>query len=647
MSIKFKFLLLLFATIQVSFSQDKKEVLLEVDGDPIMTSEFLRVYNKNLDLVKDESQKDIDGYLKLFTEYQLKLKEARRLKLDEDKAYQREFSNYKRQLTRNYLSENKVTDVLVEEAYNRSKEDINASHILVRLDETAKDTLEAYNEVLALRTRALDEGFEKVKSEMHNGKTIFVEELGYFSAFKMVYKFESVAYNTPVGEISMPFRTQFGYHVVKINDRRKSLGTMTAAHIMVALTQKDSLLDPEQRINEIYKKLNQGESFEALAKQFSDDKSSAKNGGKLAPFKGGQLGSATFEDKVFNLKTNGDVSKPFKTEYGWHIAKRIDLQPLEDFEVLKPKLESSVKRDSRSKLINEAMVKELKARYDISYNEEAKGYFQNLLTNDFFKRSWKLPEDFKEENILFSINDKKYTYNDFGQFLMSAQNRYMSKTTPFSDLIEVEFEAFFQNSILQFREENLEFENEDFANILKEYRDGLLLFDLMEKEIWNKAAKDSIGLEAFYSKYKSKYQWGERVDVVIMSSADESNVKTVINMINDGKSEDEIKKALNTEEEQNIIFTKGIFNKDDSKLPLNFEIKEGLSKIYKHNEAFHVIDVKAILPAGTKTLDEAKGNVVNDYQEQIETDWINDLYKRYKVEVNTKALKAIKAKLKK
>lgn len=646
MSIKFKcFLVVLFA-LNFSFSQDKDQVLLKVEGESIMTSEFLRVYKKNLDLVKDESQKDIDGYLKLFTEYQLKLKEARRLKLDEDKKYQREFLSYKKQLTKNYISENKVTDALVKEAYNRSNIDINASHILVLLAETETDTLKAYNEVLALRARVLNEGFDTVKTEMHNGNSIFLEDLGYFSAFKMVYEFETAAYNTPVGELSMPFRTQFGYHVVNVKDRRPSRGTITAAHIMVSLNQKDSLLDPEQRINEIYKKLNQGESFESLAKQFSDDKSSAKNGGKLSPFKSGQLSSEIFENKAFGLKANGDVSKPFNTEYGWHIIKRIELKPIEDFKDLKPSLENRVKRDSRSKLINTAMVNELKKRYQITYNPEAKKYFESLISNDFFARSWRLPEGFEKDNTVFTINNRPFTYNEFGRHLMSAQRIYAGKPVSFSSVVEKEFDSFFEKSIFKFREDNLELENEDFANILKEYRDGLLLFDLMEKEIWNKASKDSVGLEAYYNVNKSKYQWEDRVEVVIGSSADEASLKTVRKMMKKGKSEEEINGKMNSDAKQNVIFTKGTYNTDNSKLPSNFEVKEGVSEIYQHNEAFHVIDVKTILPARIKTLEEAKGKVINDYQSEIEINWMNDLYDRYKVEVNENALKDIKTKIK-
>ena len=645
MSLKLKCLFLVFFALNFSFSQDKDAVLLKVDGQPIMASEFLRVYNKNLDLVKDESQKDIDGYLKLFTEYQLKLKEAKRLKLNEDKNYQREFARYKKQLINNYISENKVTDALVREAYDRSNLDINAAHILVRLDATATDTISAYNEVLALRNRVLKEGFDEVKAEMHNGNTIFLEDLGYFSAFKMVYDFESAAYNTPVGEISMPFRTEFGYHVVKVNDKRASRGTITAAHIMVNLSSKDSLRDPEQRINEIYKKLNQGEKFESLAKQFSEDKSSASKGGEIIPFKSGQLSSIEFENQAFDLKNDGDVSKPFKTAYGWHIVKRIHLKPIESFEDLKASFETKVKRDSRSKLINEAMVAKLKKKYKIDYNAKAKAYFTSILTKEFYNRTWELPDNFNKKETLFSINNKIFTYEDFGNHLKTAQRIYTGKNTPFTSIIDEEFKSFFEKSIFQFREDNLEVENEEFANILKEYRDGLLLFDLMEKEVWNKASKDSVGLETYYNKNKSKYQWSDRVDVVMASSAEKSNMKKILKLIKKGKSEEAINKALNTSDKQNVIFTKGTYKIDDSILPEGFKVKKGVSDIYTHHDAFHVIDVKAVMPAGQKTLEEAKGNVINDYQSEIETNWINDLYNRFKIEVNEDVLKTIKAKI--
>ena len=642
MTTKFKFLLLFLLVVQLTNAQDQDVVLLTVDGETIMTSEFLRVYNKNLDLVKDESQKDIDSYLKLFTEYQLKLKEAKRLELDEDPKYQREFLSYKKQLTKNYLSENKVTEDLVKEAYERNSYDINASHVLVRLDESVKDTTNVYDKISSLRERVLNEGFDKVKADAHDGTTIFVEDLGYFSAFKMVYDFESVAYNTPVGEVSEPFRTQFGYHVVKVNDKRPSRGTITAAHIMVGLNQKDSLLVPEERINEIYKKLSQGESFDALAKQFSDDKSSAKNGGTLSPFKSGQLSSVKFEDEAFGLVNDGEFSEPFLTDYGWHIVKRISLNPIKTYDELKPTLEARVKRDSRSKLINQAMVEELKGRYDIGYNEEAKSYFESIITDEYFSRSWRLPDSFEKDDVIFSINERDFTYNEFGRHIMAAQRTYANNARPASEIVEKEYESFFESSILKYREDNLEMENQEFANILKEYRDGLLLFDLMEKEIWNKAAKDTVGLENYYEKNKTKYQWQERVDFVMASSADEDIATKVFKLMKRGKSQEEIENALNNDKEQNVIFTKGVYDTNDNRLPSDFNAKKGVSGVYNHNEAFHVINVNEILPAGTKTLKEAKGMVINDYQNEIETNWVKSLYDRFRIEVNKDALNAVK-----
>jgi len=642
MTTKFKFLLLFLLVVQLTNAQDQDAVLLTVDGETIMVSEFLRVYNKNLDLVKNESQKDLDSYLKLFTEYQLKLKEAKRLKLDEDPKYQREFLSYKKQLTKNYLSENKVTEDLVKEAYGRNSFDINASHVLVRLDESVKDTTSVYDKISSLRKRVLNEGFDKVKADAHDGITIFVEDLGYFSAFKMVYDFESVAYNTPVGEVSEPFRTQFGYHVVKVNDKRPSRGTITAAHIMVGLNQKDSLLVPEERINEIYKKLSQGESFDALAKQFSDDKSSAKNGGTLSPFKSGQLSSVKFEDEAFGLLNDGEFSEPFLTDYGWHIVKRISLKPINSYDELKPTLEARVKRDSRSKLINQAMVEELKGRYNIGSNEEAKSYFESLITDDYFSRSWRLPDSFEKDEIIFSINQRDFTYNEFGRHMMAVQRTYANKARPASEVVEKEYESFFESSILKYREDNLEMENQEFANIVKEYRDGLLLFDLMEKEIWNKAAKDTVGLENYYERNKTKYQWQERVDFVMASSADLDIATKFFKLIKRGKSQEEIENALNNDKEQNVIFTKGVYNTNDNRLPSDFNAKKGVSGVYNHNEAFHVINVNEILPAGTKTLKEAKGMVINDYQNEIETNWVKSLYDRFSIEVNKDALNAVK-----
>lgn len=632
-------------TLAVSAQISSDDILFTVDNEEISAEEFVRVYSKNLDLVKDEKQKDVDEYLKLFVNYQLKLKEARRLELDKNPKYIREFGNYKRQLTKNYMSESKVTDALVKEAYDRVSYDVNVMHILVKLDESQQDTTAAYTKISEFRNRALKEGFDSVRKEVHDGKTIFGEDLGYFSGFKMVYGFETVAYNTPVGEISQPFRTQFGYHILKVKDKRPTRGQVTVAHIMVALSQKDSTLNPETRIRDIDQKLKQGEAFEALAKQFSDDKSSANNGGRLSPFKSGQLSSTIFEDKAFSLQNVGDTTSPFKTEYGWHIVKLLKKTPLQPFEEIKSELQNRVKRDSRSKLINTALAQDLMTKFDVKQNEDGLDYFKNIITSDYFGKSWSPSEDFEADKVLFSINKTSYKANAFANHLRGVQRRYFGKNLNVDYLLEKEYQSFLEQSVLDYHKNNLEQTNKEFADILKEYRDGLLLFDLMEKEIWNKASKDSVGLQNYYDANKDKYQWEERVDIVMATSAKESDIKKVRQAFLNGKSQDDINTDFNTSKELKVIFTNGIKAISDPILPKSLKVQLGVTEVYKHNDAYHVIDIKSILPAGDKSLEEARGRVINDYQNQIETDWINNLRARFKVEINQEVLQKVKAQI--
>ena len=640
-------LIMLFVTVFSFAQKNTDDVLFTVDGDPVKSSEFIRVYNKNLDLVKDESQKDVNAYLKLFINYQLKIKEARRLGMDTIPKYKREFESYKKQLSKNYLSDSNVTEALIKEAYNRTTQDVKASHILVRLDENEKDTLQVYNQLMGLSNRVKNEGFEKVKNEVHDGKTIFAEDLGWFTAFKMVYEFENAAYNTKVGDISKPFRTRFGYHIVLVEDKRPSRGEVTVAHIMVSTNQKDSLLNPETRINEIYRKMNQGENFESLAKQFSDDQSSANNGGVLSPFTGGQLNSQEFESTAFNLDKPGDISKPFSTEYGWHIVKLISKKAVQPMEEVKAELENKVKRDARSSLINTALAKKLKKKYAVVDDPKKVASFNTILTSDFFNRAWTVPAALESNNELFKIGTAKVTYGDFANHLLSMQKAYNGKSVPFETIVEKEYKEFQENKILVYHEENLEFENEDFAQILKEYRDGLLLFDLMEKEVWNAAVQDSTGLQTYFDAHKSDYIWKDRVDVILATSAKEADVDKVKQMMMQGMSDEDISKALNSDAEQKVIFTKGLMETDHQSLPQNLELQKGISKIYQYNDAFHVLMINEVMPSANKSFDEAKGKVISDYQNSIEDNWLKSLNNRYKVEVNSKTLKKVKNQIKK
>ncbi|WP_411767978.1 peptidylprolyl isomerase [Winogradskyella sp. A3E31] len=639
---KLKYALLFLSVLQLSYAQKEDKVLLTVGDEFIKVSEFLRVYNKNLDLVKDENQKDLENYLDLFINYKLKLAEAKRLRLDTVPKYQREFGNYKNQLVKNYISENKVTDALVEEAYDRMKYDVKAVHVLIKDNPDAQDTLKAYNQILKYRDQLITEGFDATKKALHDGASVFVEDLGYFSTFKMVYDFETAAYNTKVGEVSQPFTTQFGYHVVKVLDKRPSRGTVTVGHIMISNKQTDSTIIPKERAELIYNKYTSGESFDALAKQFSDDKSSARNGGKLAPFKSGQLSSPEFEDAAFALENSGDVSKPIKTQYGYHIIKLIEKKPIPSFEEVRSNLVSQVQRDSRSKLINSAMVDELRSRYSIEEDKNAKPYFKTIITQDYFMGKLELPQNFNADKSLININGETTAYKDFISHLKSAQRRYYNKPISINTLIENEYKVFIENTILDYRKEHLEEEDEEFAEILKEYRDGLLLFDLMEKEIWNKAAKDTTGLKDYYDTNKSNYISKESVAIFMASTPDKAQATAVRGLLKSGKTEEEIKTIISKDGKIEVVFTKGVFEKSDEKFPSDFKFEQGVSEVLNHNESFHVIKVNETIPQKVRPFEEIKGAVINDYQNHLEKQWLETLRNRYTVNVNKKVFESLK-----
>ena len=644
---RYFFLLLLISSL-AGFSQSiEQEVLFSIDDEPVYVGEFERVYKKNLDLVKDESQKDVDEYLKLFINYKLKLKEAYAMGLDEKPSYQRELMSYRKQLANNFLTDTHVTEELVKEAYNNTIEEVNVSHILVRVDENAspEDTLKAYNQIVKLRDRALTEGFDKVKNEVHNGQTLFGEDLGYFTAFKMVYNFEKEAFKTPVGEISKPFRTRFGYHILEVKDKRQSRGQVKVAHIMVSL-QKDGKPNEmaEERIQDIYKKLQQGEDFEAVAKQFSDDKSSSNRGGILEPFSSGQLSSSEFEEQAFALKNSGDISEPFKTQFGWHIIKLYDKYPVKSFEELKPELESKVKRDSRSQLINESLVNDLKVRYGITERPNL-DYFVSIINDNFFNRTWTLPEDFQGNKPLVKIDKKQFTYADFGELLVNTQKRPMAKQ-PYETLINNLYDSFLGAKLKQYREDNLENEDAEFAQIVGEYRDGLLLFDLMESKIWNVAKTDSTEIQQYYQDHKDNYFWGKRAEATVASCSLKKDAKEVASLLKEGKTPDEIKTMLNKEGQVNVIFTSGLMEEDDKALPEGYKFQLGQSKIYKDHNSHIIVQVSKIIPKEEKSFDDAKGLILSDYQLYKEEKWLDALKKKYNISIDQEVLNKVKSDLK-
>jgi peptidyl-prolyl cis-trans isomerase SurA len=647
--------LLIFAFLLVSgfLSAQTKEVLFTIDNHPFYTDEFIRVYNKNLDLVKDDSQKDLDKYLELFLGYKLKVEKANKLGLQNGTTYQNELKSYRNQLSKNYLNDSKVTNELVREAYERMQQEVRASHILVLVDEGAspEDTLKAYNKVLDVKRR-IEGGEDFVSLAQQFSEDPSVKEnngdLGYFSAFRMVYAFENAAFNTKTGQISKPFRTRFGYHIVKVTDKRNNRGEVTVAHIMI-VKQNDASQNEKAKttIDDIYKKIQQGESFETLAQQFSEDKSSAPKGGVLQRFGSGQLSSEVFENVAFSLNDKNQISAPFESQFGWHIVKLIEKHPVRLFDEMKVELEDKIRKDERSMLITNSLAKKMRKKYLFVKDVKLLTKIKGVVTDEFYSQTWVVPEKNKELNgdILIISKDKKINSQVFLNFISSKQKSNI-KTKPVAKLVDELYEKFIDEQLMAYYNENLENEFSEFKNVMDEYRDGLLLFDLMEKEIWNRAKNDTIGLKDYFLKNNNNYQWKTRYTVDILSSTDKKIIEKAQKFLQKGKSLDYIKEQLNKEGKVNVMSKSGLYEEDYDVLPQFQNLSKGVTAIVAKDQYFFVVNVIDKKPAGVKELSECKGKVISDYQQYLENNWVDELKSEFTVKVNEAVFSKVKNQLK-
>jgi peptidyl-prolyl cis-trans isomerase SurA len=493
MKLKYLFIILLFIGAKL-FSQTKKPILFKIDGTPYYSEEFINVYKKNLSVVSDKKT-SVDDYLKLFINYKLKVKEAKIKRLDTFQKFRNELKQYKNNLVKPYLKDKDATNKLVAEAYQRLKSEVNVSHILVFLNDNAtpKDTLKAYNTLIEARNLVLNGAdFGTVAKQYSKDPTVNenLGNIGYFTALQMVYNFENVAYNTPVGEISMPFRTKFGYHILKVNDRRNAKGEVEVAHIMIKNNPKYA----KQKIDSIYQILTQTKTdFGELAKKLSEDRATGIKGGKLNKFGSGKMIEA-FAKVAFSLKTEGEISKPFKTKFGWHIVKLLKKYPLQSFNKLSPKLTKEIEKDLRATLVSKSLLNKLYKQYNVKINVVA--------LEQFTKQDWrKKPQNFNQ--FIIDINGDKIPQSKFITYLKTVKNSNVKSA----------FEGFKQKEVLFYYKNNIEHSNPEFAEKYKEFKEGLLLFDLLEKEVWEKA-KDSIGILKYFNANKSqKYNGKELIDI--------------------------------------------------------------------------------------------------------------------------------------
>jgi len=594
-------------------NNSKEPAIATLGSEPLSTSEFKYVYEKNNGGNEDAySQKSVSEYLDLYTNFKLKVLEAEQRGLDTTTAFKRELEGYKEQLALPYLTENSVTDQLVREAYERLKQEVNASHILITLDPDAapQDTLAAYNRVMDLRKRAeAGEDFAKLAKENSQDPSATENggNLGYFTAMQMVYPFENAAYKTEAGNLSMPVRTRFGYHLIKVHDKRAARGEVQVAHIMVRATPgmpKADSLAAKQRVDAIYKRVQRNENWDKLTAEFSEDDNTANSGGELPWFGTGRM-IPNFEEAAFALQKTGDVSKPILTPYGWHIIKLIEKRGLPPYEDMEQNLRNKVAKDSRSELNKAVFLKRIRQENNFTEAAEAKTIAFGKANDALMKGNWTYDENDKAlKTTLFTIQGKPYTIADFYSFAKENQRPRTSGTAEHA--MTLLYDNFVNKSLLDYERANLENKHVDYRMLVREYHDGILLFQLMDEKVWSKAVEDSVGLKAYFEANKEKYKWGERADAIVISAANKDLLKAAQQQL------DKRRYAVKTAKIPDVLFENGkaILTKDGT-AQLN-ELAELLNEM--PNTSLDVnghADAKETTSA--KDLDQKRAQAVADY----------------------------------
>jgi len=521
------------------------------------------------------------------------------------------------------------------------KQDIKASHILISVDEkaTTQQEKEAYDKVLAIRSSIIANtiSFAAAAKKNSDDKSALTNNgnLSYFTAFMMVYDFESAAYSTEIGEISMPIKTKYGYHIIKVTDKREAVGIVKVAHIMFKTGQgadEKRLNEAKDNINKVAELLNNGEEFSDVAERFSEDRVTAVKGGILPAFGVGTY-QPEFGEVAFGLKEIGAVSAPFKTENGWHIITLLERNSIPSFEEVKSDLKRKIERDSRGELSKQALFAKLHKTYKVVNSPKVYTAFRMQSANTLASGTF---SPLSENNAkLVTINGKIIAVSSFVNYILLNQKAG-------SDFDEM-YTAFVNQELLAYEESQLETKYPEYKALLQEYREGILLFDLTNTKVWTKAVEDTVGLQNFFKANNSNYRWENRVDASVYSCIDLTTaikVKRAIYKKHRGNITDaEILTETNTDAPLSLQINTKKFVKGENEYVDAVDWELGISSDIKNNDGSYIIvDIHEVLASGLKELNETKGKVISDYQNALELEWIASLQEKYKVSINNEVL---------
>jgi len=639
---------ILLAFLLLNIPKIHAQTLFSVGDKDVSTDEFLYVYGKNKDIGNQIDPKTAEEYLDLYVRFKRKVLQSESEGRDTLNSFKMEFNNYYRQLLKPYLTDKEIDKKIVAEAYERLKLDVRVSHLMLDLpkDPLPSDTLKIFNKIIDLKNRIIQgENFEElarsISSDTYSARN--GGDLGYFTAFNMVYPFENAAYNAQLGELVGPVRTNYGYHILKVTDKRKSRYKMSAAHILILDSEEIPKEDAQIRINEIYDRLVSGESFKMLARKYSEDKSSISRGGEFPAFGLNQM-LPEFEDAVYGLSKDGDFSKPFKSELGWHIVKRIKKYEVPELEKMEAEITGKIRRDERSSISRKSFILRLRERYQLEiFNASFEAIIKGL------KKGKKLSRYKKPVFSYQGLSDKKYvTQQDFAKAFQNQATR-SPEISEYSVL-----ESIIENTLMKEAELRLPNENKEFKYLAQEYREGILVFDLTREKVWDAASKDSTKIKDFFQKNLSNYQWKERRTGAVYNTSSSRVFKRAEGLLKKGVPAEKVLRLLNTKDPLALSINEfsdlEIGNKPSSLNEERFlsivdsDLKSGLATI-SEEIGYSIIQVSEVKPPGPKNLSDCRGQVIADLQDSLEADWDDDLMREYPLIMNSSEWNRIKSEL--
>ncbi len=640
------FVMTIFTT--VTFGQD---ILMTIAGNDITIDEFERIYNKNNNSL-NTNQQTPEEYLELFINFKLKVAEAENLGMDTTQSFLKEFNGYKEQLAKPYMTDDETKEEMMREAYARLLFDVHASHILLGLSKqpSPKDTLAVYEKAMEIRQRIINgEDFTTVAQATSDDPSAKTNggDLGYFTVFMMLYQFESAAYNLEIGDISMPVRTRYGYHLIKAHDKRPAVGQVKIAHIFVRAPDEfsnDEKIAAKEKMFSAYDSIKMGSDFGEIAKNISEDRNSARAGGEIPFFGTGRMFS-DFEKVAFSLKDSGDISEPFKSTYGWHLIKLIEKQPVGSYEEMESTLQSRALKGDRDRIKRDRYLSKLKKDYNYQLNKDSYRSLYEIIDSTIFGAEWTPNMNVRTfDDDLFTIINGGASVDDFIQHLIKGHRKIAP--VPITNFIDLRFSQYLENYMLENEKSTLPQRFPEYRYILQEYHDGILLFDLMDQKVWSHAVEDTVGLEAFYAENRNDYMWEERVSAVIVScdsGVDVSLVMKKASKISSGKwDEDKLNEKFCSSDSttcisiQNLKVEEGVNEHVDA---LNKTI--GTGEVYEEAERNNFVIVHGLIKPTPKELNETRGQVTSDYQDYLEIIWLKELRGKYKVEINKELLSEI------